>query len=393
MPQFSYTALTPKGKRHRGVVDAPTEQEAKMRLREQGVLLTALFQRGRGSTRSALKGQPLVDFTLQFAQLIRSGMPVFESLSAIEEQARDERFHPVIVRLCEEIKEGSSLSSAMSNQKESFNQLYTAMVTAGETSGSLEHALDGLAELLSRSLKLKKSVVAALTYPAIVGAFCLVVIVALLTFAIPSMGALFGDRKLPAFTSGVLWVSNLLSTGWPIYLPLLALTAALLYLLFRGERGGLLAHRWLMRTPLIHSLLISAAIARFSRTLASLQEGGVTMIDSLQLAEKTMMNPTLEAIIAEALRKVVSGSRLSKELKEQPLIPRLLVRMLGVGEESGNLVPMLRQIAGFFEGELEKRLTRITTLLQPAILIVMGAIVGVIMLAVLLPLTDVSALF
>lgn len=393
MGVYCYTAVPKKGQSRRGVIDADSFPAAKEKLRQQGVLVTRLWVKAERHSREALRGENRMTFTSQLAQLITSGMPVFESLVALEEQNRGESHHRVIQNLCDQIQGGASLSAAMAKHPSSFNSLYCAMVAAGEASGSLGTALKRLAELLVRQLRMRKQLVSALTYPAIVATFCILVVYLLLTFAIPSMAALFGEGQMNAFTASVLAVSAFLSAYWPLYLPLLASLVIGTVMFFRTDRGLRLWKTLLIRIPIVGSVATRAALARFCRSLATLQEGGLTLIDSLRLARAVMLNPVLESGMLEAEARMVEGSSLSVQLGRQPFVPRLMSRMVAVGEESGNLSSMLLQVADLYEGDVERTLNRLTSLIQPAVLLIMGTIVGLIMLAVLLPLTDVSAIF
>jgi general secretion pathway protein F len=384
MPLYSYRYINHTGKRRRGVIDAFSLAEAKDKLRAQSVMVIRLAEEEHPSRRHNLRGQALVTFTTQLAQLLGAGMPIFEGLSALEEQLRGEPAHRVVVTLCEQIKAGSSLSEALRRRPDSFNSLYCAMVAAGEASGSLDTTLTRLASLLARQLRLRKQVITALIYPSVIATFCTLVTFLLLTFAVPSIENLLEGRPLSPFTAAVLATSHFLSHRWLIYLPLLAATA---YFLWRHARH--LA--W--RLPLLKTLLIQSSLARFSRTLSTLQRGGLPMIDSLRLARGTVPHPALAAAIERAEARIVEGASLGAELQKNPLIPKLVGRMLRVGEESGNITPMLEQLADLYEGEVERTITRLTALAQPLILLVMGGIVGIIMLAVLLPLTDVSSFF
>ncbi len=384
MPLYSYRYLNSSGRRLRGVIDAFSLVEAKSKLLSQGIMVVHLASEARSDRKHSLRGQPLVTFTTQLATLLKAGMPVFESLTALEEQMLGEKCHRIIASLCERIRGGTSLSDALRAHPTSFDSLYCAMVAAGEASGALDTVLDRLASLLSKQLHARKQLITALIYPAVIASFCTLVIFLLLTFAIPSIENLFEGRTLSSFTAAVLAVSHFLSRAWPIYIPLLAIGG-----FFIRRHAPALA----FRLPLFRTLIIQSSLARFSRTLSTLQQGGLPLIDSLQLARQVIPNPALAAAIKHAEKRVIEGGSLAAELQKNPLIPKLVGRMLRVGEESGDLKPMLTQIADLYEGEVERTLTRLTALAQPAILLVMGGIVGIIMLAVLLPLTDVSSFF
>ncbi len=398
MPLFLYRYIDPKGKKKSGLIEAGGFADAKDKLRSQKILVLSLEESRRakskgllGKHKEVIAGEHLITFTSQLASLLLAGMPLYESLVCLEEQYRTETFHPTVLTLCEHIKKGSSLSAAMAGFPESFNKLYCALVAAGESVGALETTLRKLATLLAKQRKLKKQLTTAMIYPILLVCFSMLVCTLLLTFVIPSLETLFEDRPVNRFTSLVMGFSRLLTHQWPIYLPLVVLSITGGIYLFISPKGKLWIQLASLRLPLIKTLVIQTAMARFSRTMGTLLQGGVTIITALQISRKTMRNPYLEGVIENAEGKIIEGSLLSVELKKSPLIPTLVPRMLAIGEEGGSAALMFNNIADLYEDEIEKTLTRVTALAQPVILVIMGGIVGLIMLAVLLPLTDVNA--
>lgn len=391
MPLYDYQALDPKGKKLKGLIDGDSENDAKRKLREQGIMVTKLTQKKKMASRENLKGEQLVLFTIQLSQLVGSGVPLYDSLTALEEQYRKESFHRIILTLCERIKGGTSLSEAMSEFPSSFSKLYCAMIRAGESTGSLDIVLTRLSEYLTKQDKLKKEIQTAMIYPAILGSFALVVIGAMLGFVVPSIQGIFSDRKLNGFTEFVMNVSYVFRNYWWIYGPIMILLIGYLIYYFRTPGGRLQIEKMAMKTPVIKTLLIEAAMARFCRTMGTLQKGGLTILDSLHIAREVMGNATLEAEIKVAETKIMEGSSLSIELSRSRWIPTLVSRMISVSEESGTSTEMLNKIADMYEDHLDRTLNRVLALAQPVILIVMGLIIGSILLAVLLPLTDMSS--
>lgn len=388
---YYYQALDVKGKTIKGHVEAHNEKEAKDLLREQGAMITKLILKTKNSLKQQLQGDNLVTFTVQLSQLVGAGVPLYESLVAIEEQYRQEPYHHIIMRLSEQIKAGNSLSSAMAEYPDSFNKLYRSMILAGESSGSQDIILEKLSLLLRKQIKLKKQVITALIYPGILGSFSLLIIMLLLGFVVPSIEGIFEGRKLNGFTEFVMSVSHFFNRYWWLYIPCMTGAIAFLFIKIRSPEGRLLLERNSIKVPLLKTLVIQTALARFCRTMATLQQGGLTIIDSLQIARGVMRNVVLEEVIKNAEMKIVEGSSLSAELSKSPLIPLLVSRMLVVGEESGTSLMMMNKIAEMYEEEIEKTLDRLMALAQPAILLVMGVVIGFVLLAIMLPLTDVSA--
>jgi general secretion pathway protein F len=393
MAVYSYQALQTSGKSKRGVIDALTLEEAKEKLRGQGVLVTQIESHTIAQRRGEFSGQQLVDFTHQLARLVDAGLPLYDALAAIEEQSRDERYASILLGICDRIQAGSSLSEALRSYPKSFPPLYCAMVSAGESSGTLGSVLDKLSTWLDRQMQMRKQMINALIYPAVLFCFCMIVVFFLLTFAVPSIESLLGEHPSNAITSIVIGASHLLSHYWWALL-LLAFTAFFgARYWFKSAKGKMALHRTALRLPIVKQLVIQSALARFMRTLATLQEGGITWIDSLRLSRQVLMQPLFEEIIERAEERIISGSSLGVELRKEKLIPPMAAKMVMIGEESGHITPMLYRVASMYEEELEKNLPRIVALAQPIILIAMGGLIGMVMLAILIPLTDMSTFF
>lgn len=391
MPLYNYEAIDTSGKKRAGLIEAQSEKEAKEKLRTQGAMVKKLTLRTSVSRKQNLKGEVIVAFTLQLSQLLNAGVPLYEGLLALEEQYRGEACHRVILSLCEQIKAGQSLSQAMGNFPDSFDKLYRAMVTAGESVGALDIVLEKLSQLLQKQSKLKKQIITAMIYPAVLASFSFLIILMLLGFVVPSIEGIFADRQLNGFTEFVLGVSRGFRNYWWIFFPLfIGLVGYLIYFL-RSSHGKLWMERNMLKLPLVKTLIIQTCIARFCRTMGTLQQGGLPVIDSLRISREVMHNVVLEDEIKRAEGKIIEGSSLSYELKHSRYVPSLVPRMLAVGEESGNAIGMFNKVADMYEGEIEKSLDRVMALAQPVILIVMGTVIGVVLIAILLPLTDVSS--
>jgi general secretion pathway protein F/type IV pilus assembly protein PilC len=388
---FHYQAIDERGKKRKGFIEAASESEAKQKLRDQGVLVTQISTSMGLKRKQNLKSEQRLAFTNMLSQLINSGLPLYESLLTLEEQVRNEPYHRIVLSLTEQVKAGTTLSDAMRNFPDSFDRLYTSMIGAGEAAGSLDVVLKRLTQLLSRQAKLRKQITNALIYPAILAVFALSVIVLLMGFVVPSIESVFEGRQLNAYTEFVLSVSRFLRSWWWLLVPAIGLGIAGIIYFLRSPKGKLWSERQLMRLPFIRDLLIQAALVRFSRTMSTLQEGGLPLVNALALSREVMQNHSMEEEVGRAEKKILEGGNLSTELKRSRYFPLLATRMMAVGEESGHLSHMLSQVADMYEDSLEKTIDRIMALTQPAILIIMGALIGLVLLAILLPMTDISA--
>ena len=391
MPIFEYTAINGKGKSKKGYIESDSIEMAKDRLATGQLLVTELASYHQTKKELRLPPQFVLTFTRDLAQLLKAGLPLYESLMTIEENYREHKSHLVLLDLCDQVKHGTQLSVALKRYPKSFTGVYIAMCAAGERSAQLVSVFEELSNLLQRSQQLKKQMTSAMIYPAFIGSFCLVVIAALLFFLVPSMAELFEGRELHPMTSAVLSISHFfmnhaLIVGACISTAVMCLAFFCSHPKFISIRAHLMMHM-----PLVKDFTMQAVMVRFCRTLARLLKSGVPLLEGLQLARGVMQNHLFEQAIEASEAKVMEGRSLSGQLKKHPIIPAPAVRMLGIAEESGNTADMLGHIADLYNSELEKHLSRLTSYLQPVILLVLGMIVGVILLAVLLPLTDVSS--
>ncbi len=390
MTLYQFKAIDKSGNRRQGTLEALSETEAKETLRARELMVMKLEIKKNISSKLDLKGANLLTFTLQLSQLINAGLPLFESLNTLEEQNRQESYHRVLIGLADQIKRGKSLSEAMQQYPGSFNRLYRSMIAAAESAGALDLMLLRLHQLLEKEAKIKAQISTALIYPSVLGLFSIAIIIGLFGFVIPQIEELFVDRELNGLTAFVIHCSQFLRNYWPYLLGVLIGTTTLIYLQLKTPKGKHFLNKIKLSLPIIKELTIHACTARFARTVATLQEGGVPLIDTLRLAAPVMQNDILEEEIHQAEKKIMEGSRLSLQLRRSRYFPPLLSRMLSVGEETGSIGKMLEKVADMYETELEKSLTRILTLIQPAMLLIMGGVIFIVMLAIILPLTDIS---
>ena len=392
MPLFRYKAIGDDGKETKGVIDADSLVMAKDKLRKQRILVTSLdtFAQSK-SSKVILNPAQLLAFTRELAQLLKAGVPLYESLLTIEEKQKQSKIHPLFADLCDLLKNGSSFSFSLSKYPESFHEIYLSMVRSAEKSGALYEAFDQLTLLIAKQQKLKKQLVSSLAYPAFLGGFCLLVIGALFFFVIPSMKELFEGRALHPSTGFVIGVSDFLNK----YVVMLALFLGLAVSFFcwvsRQPNFKKRLSLLLFKIPYCKKILIESSLIRFFRAMHMLLSGGVPLVESLRFTKKVVGGGAFEDLIAKTEAKVIEGRKVSQLFSEAPFIPLLVLRMLSIGEESGNMDGMMKNMAEIYEEELDKDLQQLATFLQPAVLLFLGAIVGLVVLSILLPLTDVSS--
>lgn len=372
-----------------GVIDADSFALAKERIQRQQMLLIDLAEQGEKEV--VLGRELLLAFTRELAQLLQAGLPLYESLLTIEEKYRGHKCHALFLDLCDRLKSGGSLSSSLVRYPKSFDAIYLALVRAGEEGGSLDRIFAELSNLITKRERLRKMLVTTLTYPTMLMIFCLLVTGGLMFFVVPSMQELFEGRRLHPVTQLVVSLSSWAVSHKP-HLMIFCIAAIFsIFTLVRSAKGRLYLQKQCLRIPFLKNLMLRSSITRFCRCGALLMESGVPLLDALRLSRGAMKLQLLEETIENAEKKIVEGKSLSAELKNSPLIPTLVVRMLSIAEETGKMGSIFQKLAEIYDEELEKNLAQLAAFLQPALLITLGAIVGLVVLSILLPLTDVSS--
>lgn len=391
MPLFRYSAVSGVGKTLKGVIDADSLLVAKERLRKQQIMVTSVVPLKNKQDQLTLPPPLLLAFTRELAQLLKAGLPLYESLTTIEEKHRRHKTHPLFLDLCDHLKEGSSFSVALKRYPATFDRIYLSMVQVAEQSGNLAGVFEQLAQLISRQQKLRKQLSSALTYPSFLALFCCLIICGLLFFVVPSMKELFEGRDLHPVTALVLAISNWVNAH--VVLLLITMSACLSALIFsiRSRQGKIFLYRISLKLPFVQTLLLHSALVRFCRSLAMLIAGGVPLLDALALSRNVVKSPLIEEAILDAEKRVAQGERLSAAFKGAAIIPPLVLRMLALAEETGKMKEAFFNLAEIYDEEMEKHLSQLNTFLQPALLITLGAIVGLVVLSILLPLTDMSS--
>lgn len=391
MPLFRYQAISEKGKKIQGTIDADNVQEAKIKLIRRQIAAIQIEPLSQKQIQVALSRTERLHLTREIARLLQAGLPLFEALSALEEKYRGQKSHALFLDLCDQVRNGTPFSKALASHPKTFDLLYISMIANAETSGRLVESLLEIAELLTRQIQVRKQLLAALLYPALLSGFCLVVLSSLLFFVIPSLQELFEGRNLHPFTRVVFAASHFACQAKGTLLLLLiacggALCAA--SILPSWKQKGL---SWLYRAPFLKHLFAKVAFVRFSRAASTLIDGGLPLIQAFAHARKVLNHPPLEQLIQQAEERISQGESLQTTFQNHSLIPPLIPRMLGIAEEGGKVPFMMRQIAEIYEEELDRNLQQFSTLAQPILLLVLGGIIGFILLSVLLPLTDVSS--
>ncbi len=411
MPVYEYKALDPRGKKVSGILDADSPRLVRAKLRADGLYpieiqsashlevvaqesvktstlpgWERIFRRVRPQDRAAI--------TRQLATLVGAGIPVVSALDTIIQQMSNKALRRALVEIREAVMGGSSLAEAMGNHRWLFSDLYVNMVHAGESSGALEAVLHRLADLLERTVKLRNRVQAALFYPITMMGIGVVVLAFLLTYVVPIVTRLFAEAKqrLPRPTVILIAASDFLIHWWWALLLLAAMAFFLLNRILATSGGKLWWDRIKLNLPLLGSLYGRLVIARFARTLGVLLQGGLPLTSSLAIVQHVIDNSHMAQHVEKAIQDVNEGEDLTASLERSKSFPAMVIQMISAGERSGTMEEMLLRIAEAYEDEVETRVAALTSLLEPFLILVMGLMVGFIVLAILLPILQMSRL-
>lgn len=402
MPVYRYRALDAHGDMVDGQMEAASEGELVVRLQEQGHLPveTRLASEGgldSGRWRSLLRSRPLqgaslLQFTQQLATLLGAGQPLDRALTLLLGLPEDERSRRVLTEIRDTVRGGAALSTALERQHGLFSRLYVNMVRAGEAGGSLHDTLQRLADYLERSRALQGRVVNALIYPAILLVVVGGALLFLLGYVVPQFAQMYEslDVALPWFTLGVLRLGLLVRDGWFLFIAVPALLAWLLERKARQPAFRLALDRWLLQRKGIGGLLGTLETARLARTLGTLLRNGVPLLAALGIARNVLGNRALAADVDAASDEVKNGNGLSAALARGGRFPRLALQMIQVGEESGALDGMLLKTADTFEQDTARSIDRLLSAMVPAITLVLASVVGLVIIAVLVPMYDLT---
>jgi type IV pilus assembly protein PilC len=403
MSTYAFRAVDVAGVPSRGEVDAETKGQVTEQLRERGLIvldvaekneafkLESAFDRFRG-----IKTRDLSVFARQFATLITSGMPMLRSLYTLEDQTEDERLKEAIAGVRNDVEAGSSLADAMGRRPQIFDKLFRAMVRSGESSGRLDEALDRIAFQLEKLDALKRQIRSAVMYPAFVFAAAMLIMLAVVIFIVPIFAEAFKEAvagqpgesaELPKLTQFMIGISNFLKNGWFIWVPgMIGLTIGF-FQWKKTDRGRAQWDRLKLRLPVhIGDIVQKAAVARWSRTFSGSVASGVPLLESIKLTGQTAGNYQVEQAMEAVYASVQSGGTLAHPIEEADVFPAMVGHMVSVGEESGQLEHMLTKVADFYEAEVDTKVKALTSLIEPAMIMIVGGMVGFIVIAMYLPL-------
>jgi len=401
MPVYSYKALNAEGAAEAGVIDADTPRDARSKLKSRRLHVTAIeslvaegktarARRVPWAGRSSRAELPMI--TRQFGTLLASGIPLMGTLNAVIEQAEDRRLKAVLMDVRERVSQGVAFSDALGAHPRLFSELYVNMVRAGEASGALDKILFRLADYLHAARRLNSKIVAALTYPFIMLIVGGVVVILLMALVVPQITTVLLKQKkvLPLPTEILMTVSSAIRGYW--WVGLIGIAAAWVALVkTRATKAGRL---WmdtaLLNIPVLGPLLRKSAVSRFALTFATLLESGLPVLECVAVVKRVVNNQLMANVLEDVQRKIAEGADIATPMKQSKVFPPVVGYMIAVGEESGRLEELLKRISQAYDEEIEIAAQRLTSLLEPIMIVVMSLIVGFIVLAILLPILEIG---
>ncbi len=390
MARFVYTAKDKEGKIRTGVVSAKSSDEVVARLRNLGLTVVKIEQE-KGGFKLPFGGKPgakdLAIFARQFAVMIEAGVSLTRALEILSEQTEKRKLKDAILKIKREVEGGKSLGEAMQEQSQIFPDLMIQMVTVGEQSGQLTNTLKQAAIFYEKMDAIRRKVVSAMAYPAVVFLVLIVVSTAMLLFVIPSFAKMYEEvgAKLPGPTLLVIGISRFLQRYFVIIFGAIVAAVVLLNRFRKTEKGKLAWDAFMMRVIIFGSLIKKVAVARFARTLAILISSGVELIQSLKITGKASGNKVIEVGLNKVAQKVAGGETLTRPIQEMAIFPPLVVHLISVGEESGRLGDMLSKIADFYDDEVDTAVATLASIIEPLMIVIIGVFVGGMLIAMYLP--------
>jgi type IV pilus assembly protein PilC len=399
MAVFKYVAKNKEAQTLSGALEAKAQGEAENILRGQGLVIISLREtQAKGLQKKKLSGRVALDdlvvFSRQLATMIDSGMTLVSSLDILKNQTENKMLSQIIHQIYNDVEAGKSFCDAIAKYPAAFSEFYINMIKAGEASGTLDAVLERLAVYLEKTASLRRKVQSSLVYPAVIVSMAVLITSVLLIKVVPTFKSIFETLggKLPLPTQILILISDVFRQSFPA---LIIIAIALFFLLKRyvaTPKGRYLFDKLILRLPIFGTLFLKAAVARFTRTFSTLVKSGIPILNALEIVAKTSGNKVIEEAIENSRQAVRQGESISGPLERSKVFPVMVVRMIGVGEKTGELEKMLGKIADFYEEQVDSAVSGLTSIIEPIVIAFLGIVIGGIVIALFLPIFKLSEL-
>ena len=392
MASFAYKARNWEGKIVQSEMDGDSKESVISKLREKGYFVTQITEKRASASLPFMGGgrvasKDVAIFAQMFSVMIGSGVPLVRCLSILQVQVENPAFQKVIGQIRTDVEGGSTFSGALGKHPRVFDNLFVNLVKAGEAGGILDKILQRLAGYLEKSEELKAKVKGALTYPVVVLSIAFLVVLALVMFVLPQFKSIFSSMnvELPAVTKLLLALSDTMQDWWIVIIPSLALVPFAIVQFFKSSQGQRVFDTNILRVPAIGILMRKVAVARFTRTLGTMISSGVPILQALEVTAATAGNIVIKEAVDKTRASIREGESIADPLKTSGVFPPMVVQMIAVGEETGELDKMLMKIAEFYDTEVDVAVKGLTSIIEPIVIVFMGLVIGGIVLAVFMP--------
>ncbi len=398
MATFAYVGKTRQGSVKKGEVVAKSRDEAVDRLRKQSVVVTSLEEKaGKGGDSiwnmeigGGVQDKDIVVFTRQFGTMINAGLPLIQCLDILASQSENKTLRTTLADVKTQVEGGSTFADALKKHPKVFDELYINMIHAGEVGGLLDTILNRLSKHIEKAMKLKAAIKSAMVYPGVILSVAVVVIAVLLIWVIPTFAQMFtemsgGKVGLPGPTQIVIDVSKFFQSYILHIVAGIALFVFAYRAYYKSPKGRLMMDGLFLKVPVVGELIRKASVAKFTRTLGTLITSGVPLLDGLLITAKTSGNKVLEGAILDARVSISGGKTIAEPLSKSQVFPKMVTHMIAVGETTGALDSMLGKIADFYEDEVDTAVATLTAMLEPAMMVFLGIVIGFIVIAMYLP--------
>jgi general secretion pathway protein F len=401
MPRFQYIAINPEGKKDKGTVTAESSYAARKQLRVRGIHPTDVEELSasdeeRGSIFSFIsrtKKTQIIDFTKQMATLLNSGIKLTEALSVLTTQTTNVRFKGAIIDIRDRVVTGESLTDALKDYTDFFDVIYISMIHVGEVTGSLANSFATIGNFMEKRHRVESKIITAMIYPIVLICFCLAAVIILTVLVIPKIGEQIeaAGQQLPMITRILMGVGGIFTSLWIfVLIAVVAVVVISLRRFLKTERGSYLRDKLLLSLPVFGPIIKQRVVARFASTLSTLLSSGLSMAESLRVVAEVTGNSIMKKAVQKARERILAGADIATPLRDSGVIDPAIAHMVTVGEKSGELETMLKNISENLEANTDVVIERLAILIEPVIIIIMAALIGLIAVAVMLPILNIS---
>ncbi len=400
MPTFSWEGKTKSGEIRNGVMEAKSAEEAKQKVKAQGISPTKIKKKGieiklPSMSSGGVSMKDLVIFTRQFSTMIDAGLPLVQCLEILSTQSESKGLKTVLRQVKEVVEGGSTFADALRRHPKVFDELYVNLIAAGEVGGILDTIMSRLATYIEKNLKLIKKVKGAMVYPVCIVIVAVVVLLVLLYYVIPVFEKMFADfgskQALPAMTQSLIDLSQWMRKNWYFVFGTIAFVIIGTHYFKKWPKGRYMWDKAMLKLPMFGTLLRKVAVAKFTRTLGTMVSSGVPILDALDVVAKSAGNKIVEEGIYYTREKISEGKTMAEPLAESGVFPGMVVQMIAVGENTGALDQMLNKIADFYDEEVDVAVDALTSLMEPVMLVLLGGMVGYFLIAMYLPIFSLAS--